>query len=859
MATESFAKKIKAFFTNRYILFSIVCIVIFGILAAQLAYLTVEQGEYYYAQSLDKERVELRLNGSRGRILDRNGVPMAINTQIYVAQIDRQRMPTDQEELNRVLARTLSIIAGNGDAKCLSDTIPIKIRDAGELYYAWEGNEPETQEARLKNWYNDIGAGVSSNGKPISLEDSRDPVKMLAYLRERYHIPAGDDESTEEDESIGDAMALMMISVRLDLYLKRYSQYQPVRIASGIREETVAQLSTYSAEMPGIEVTVEEGRYYPMGDTAAHVIGYVTKIREDNDREALKELGYEESTDKIGQLGAERFAEQWLTGCTSDRQGELIAEVDSRGKIVRTLEKVEPENGDDVVLTLDSRLQKAVEDILEEEIAKMRAGIAPYKEAPLVNNGAAVVLDIHTGEILAMASYPSFDLNLFPNGISNADFAALNNDPANPLFGLAFQGGMIPGSIVKPIVATAALMEGVMTTETKVYDKLHYDFDAHTSIRCWSDRSHGYETVQDAIRNSCNYFFVYVGMLLGIDRINIWTDAFGFNRPPGLEIYKNEDNYFASRAVKERLFKKSDTMGPDIRLVMSRNGYDEIGNDLIEALVNIDIGEDSTENLNKIRSTLQEYGYFVFTDVDGDGMDDVTGKSRNATEQNFDNAGGAIRYTLSNFQDWAPIDTGQASYGQGYTLLSPLIVARYVAALANGGHVLDTRVVKEAVTQDGTVVYHSQVSEDMSRIIDTYYEEDGTLRRSVVKDLPEVGADPAVMDYVKEGMHRVVYDGAYAPTRGTAYQYFYDMDPSITLAGKTGTAQTVVGNELRNNGWFICFTPYEDPDVVVVVAIPNGRTSGNAAPIARKILEQYYSIQREDMGDKLPGLNTVAP
>lgn len=857
MVTNTFAKKIKAFFQNRHVLFGIICVLVFGILAAQLTYLTVDQGEYYYAQSLEKERVELTLDGSRGRILDRNGIPLAVNNQIYVAQIDRQRMPSDETELNRVLERTLSIIVEQGDAKCLADNIPIKWdEDTNTLYYVWRDSDEDTQAARLKRWYGDIGA----DEKVITLQESADPAKMLSYLRERYNIRNADDPETGEvEKGISDTMAIMMISIRLDLYLKRYSQYQPIRIASGIGEKTVAQLSTYSAEMPGIDISVEEGRYYPMGDTAAHIIGYVTKITDSDDPDALTEQGYDVSSDKIGQKGVEEFAEEWLTGCTSDKQGKLVAEVDSNGKVVRTLEKVEPTNGDDVYLTIDSRLQMAVEDILEEELVKMRMGVTPYDEAPLVNNGAAVVLDIHTGEILAMASYPSFDLNLFPNGISNDDYHALQAQPGNPEFATAFQGHMIPGSVIKPAIAVAALEEGVISKTDKVYDHLHYYYDSATSISCWSNISHGWETVQDAIRNSCNYFFVEMGMRLGIDRINTWTDAFGLSSPTGLEIVDSDFNAFGSPALKERLFKKSDTMGPEIRLVLGRAGYDEVGADLIDALVAIEIGEDSAENLQKIRSTLQQYGYFVFKDQNADGLDDVTGRTRNATDQNFANAGGAIRYTLSNFQNWTPVDTGQTAYGQGYTMESPLNIARYLAALANGGHVLDTRVVKQAVTQGGTVVYDSQVEDDMTKRVDSYYDEDGKPINTVSTDLPEVGADPDILDYVKEGMHRVVYDGNYAPTRGTAYQYFFDMDPSITLAGKTGTAQTVVGNLDKNNAWFMCFSPYENPNIAVVVAVPNGRTSGNAAPIARKILEQYYAIQREDQGDALPSLNSVAP
>src|SRR5690606_25885265 len=142
------------------------------------------------------------------------------------------------------------------------------------------------------------------------------------------------------------------------------------------------------------------------------------------------------------------YGEKWLTGSTKDRQGKLVAEVDSNGKVIRVLEEVAPQNGDNIVLTIDSQLQNAVFSILEEEIAKMRQGLGPYKNnvAPLAEEGAAVVLDVNTGEILAMVSYPSFDPNS-PKKEGNQ-------------FALAFQGGMIPGSVFKMLIGVAGLMEG---------------------------------------------------------------------------------------------------------------------------------------------------------------------------------------------------------------------------------------------------------------------------------------------------------------------------------------------------------------------------------------------------------------
>ncbi|MFO7295167.1 MAG: penicillin-binding transpeptidase domain-containing protein, partial [Clostridia bacterium] len=444
-------------FKNRFFLLGLICTLGFSTLLVRLAYLTVELGDTYYALSMERKSVEIPLRGSRGNILDRNGIPMAMNKQMFVVELDKQRMPTGDKQLNDLIYRVVSIIKQNGDTTSLMDNIPIKIDEGGRIYYTWEKKSEENQKSDFERWKSEAGIKVD-----LPAAD------MLKHLRERFKI----------DDDLPDDIARDIISVRLDIYMNRYRP-NAIRIATGVSQKTVAQLETYASELPGLQISVEMGRYYPMGDVAAHIIGYVGRISNEDIEEYkrkgidLKEEGYDLSIDRIGKMGIEKYAEQWLTASTKDKHGMLWAEVNSTGKVVRVLSETPPEDGNDVILTIDSRLQKAVEDILAEEIHKMAAGLPPYegdKQAPYANRGAAVVLDVRTGEILAMASYPSFDLNLFIPAISSEEYQKILKAPGKPLTAMAFQERFPLGSVMKMMVGIAALMEGKVTLNEQVYD-----------------------------------------------------------------------------------------------------------------------------------------------------------------------------------------------------------------------------------------------------------------------------------------------------------------------------------------------------------------------------------------------------
>lgn len=800
-------KKFVKLVTNRFFIFGLIITVMFSVLGFRLAYLTVDMGEYYYNLAQERKKIEVTLKGARGNILDRNGIPLAVNRQIHVAQVDRRWLPARDDDINATLHKAIQIIEQNGDS--ILDNIPIKngvkvyegiiphITDG--FYYDFGTSDPETHEKRYNNWRKETG-----------IKEDLPADQMLASLRKRYNI----------DPSIPDETARKIISIRLDLYLNRYRQDEPVKIAEDIDIRTVSHLESYSDMLSGIQTVIELGRYYPYGTSAQHIIGYVGRITANNIDSyentygrSPAEDGYNIYGDKFGQDGMEAYAERWLTGNTSDKHGYLLAEVDASRRVIQVLDQKLPKNGNDVVLTIDVRLQRMAETVLEEELEKMREGMEPYdgdNQAPLANTGAAVVLDVHTGEILAMASYANsqytYDLNEFAKGITMAEYSNLERDPAEPLFPIAFQGGQLPGSVIKMLVGIAALEEGRVRVNETILDR---GMLRPFAPSCWSSRGHGRINIMDALKVSCNYYFTAIGERTGIWDFHKWAEAFGLHGPTGLELLsingRTDSNVVANPDVIEDILRQKYFTAT--KTVM-RNKYEKEPTDE-QAWEMVDIGR----QYSKLVAYLREQKFFEEND--------------NTAHQAAQDL--VLRYSEGRWGDMS-LEYLRVYIGQSETRVSPLAVARYIAALVNGNRVMDTHILKQVRSPEGRVLKETRPE----------------YRQLDIKE-SHVAA-------IKEGMRRVVYERS-----GTAVSVFTDLDPSITLGGKTGTAQTKPGIIERNTAWFTSFTPYEDPEIAVVAVVPNGKTARNAAPIARRIIEEYYKLKGSEQHNPLPDIGQLVP
>ncbi|HET6951468.1 MAG TPA: penicillin-binding protein 2 [Acidimicrobiales bacterium] len=301
--------------------------------------------------------------------------------------------------------------------------------------------------------------------------------------------------------------------IRTRLNNDRFSRYAPVPLATDVPEPVKIFLEEHAADYPSVVVERTALRAYPYGPLAVHILGYVGRI---NDAELTAQAGNTAKpytlNDEIGKSGVEQTLEPWLRGTPGIRR----IEVDAEGDPVRVIDEVAPQAGDDVVLTLDADLQALAEQKVQQGLADARA--RPNRDGSRNTGvtGAAVVLDPNNGEVLAMASYPSYDPNAFVDGIDSAEWAYLN-DPANhnPLYNWAIQGQWAPGSTYKLFTGYAALMSGLMTPETIFNDAGGYQIPGCTGAHCYRSNAggaaYGRLNITRAITVSSDAFFYNVG------------------------------------------------------------------------------------------------------------------------------------------------------------------------------------------------------------------------------------------------------------------------------------------------------------------------------------------------------------
>ncbi len=368
--------------------------------------------------------------------------------------------------------------------------------------------------------------------------------RVLAGNRKDYRvflIPEETQDVRETLEQLGQIIDLSDARIdRLMRRIKRQRKFLPVTVAENMTWQDFARINVDSVNLPGVQPDDGATRYYPNGKQVAHLLGYVGAPTEEDlfeDQDPLLQLpGF-----RIGKIGLERHLEENLRGMAGDRD----VEVNAYGRVVRELSENKAQKGNDAVLTIDMGLQSYVHELLGEESA------------------AAVVMDIHTGDIVAQASTPSFDSNDFNFGISHANWNALQKDPRKPLLNKVVQGQYPPGSTVKMVVALAALREGVVTKEETVFCNGKHVLGNHT-FHCWKEYGHGHVNMIQAIAGSCDVYFYDVAVRVGVDNIAAMLKEFGFGQHFDLGLGIEKDGLVPTRAWKQAIYgtpwQKGDTV-----------------------------------------------------------------------------------------------------------------------------------------------------------------------------------------------------------------------------------------------------------------------------------------------------------
>ncbi len=452
----------------------------------------VVNGTENRARSISSNTASETVTASRGIITDRNGKVLVSNRLAYTLVVDKSGFGKDDAALNGAIWRLIALCQEQGVA--WNDTLPMTTGNSPRLTTKSTG---ETFREYLKD---------------NKLPTDGDSEALLEAMRTLYGI----------DSSYTTAQARLIAGVRYELDGR--SSYT---FAEDVSTELLGRIT--DGKYQGVTIKTAAARVY---DTklAAHILGTVGAIWQEEWRsdESTGYVGYADKgysmNDLVGKDGVEKAFEEYLHG----KDGKRLITTDENGKITGELYTREPQPGGTVALTIDIDLQQVVEDTLAETIQGM------IDKDSNERGGAAVVIGVGTGEILACASYPTYDLETF-----NQDYKELLADERLPMFNRATQGVYAPGSTFKLCTSVAALEEGIITPSTIIEDKGIYTYYRDPQPMCWIWRqahtTHGRINVSQAIVDSCNYFFYEVGRLTGIAKLDEYASAFGLGQSTGIE------------------------------------------------------------------------------------------------------------------------------------------------------------------------------------------------------------------------------------------------------------------------------------------------------------------------------------
>ena len=814
-------------FIGRYRFLAVFIAVLFAVLIVQLYNLQIRDYEENAASAESKKTKTITSQGQRGTIMDVNSLTLAYDKQIYNIQFYRD--PNEGKSAiagyTQAIVDVIDIVEKNGGT--LDTSFSLKQDEMTGLWvFVWNNSRytQAQQDAREKMWRSNFYVS------------SVDQQELFSRLCSSYQIP--EELSTEKKIQVLGVWETMQNNAFLS---------QPVTIASNVSWETVIEVEAKALTLDGISVSVSSTRVYPNNTLACHVIGYIGRIQNyDTYYESYQPKGYSMS-DLIGLDGVEKTMEDWLTPNTTQRKGKRIVEIDRYGAISRTLSTTEATDGNNIKLTIDSNLQRVAEQALAENIEEIRntqedllnsdSWLDTNKEVlqgttrdfesnpiKLAEKGAVVVVDMK-GRVLALASYPPYDPNAF---IVGGDAAAdILLDSRNPLVNYAIGSRDTPGSIFKMVTATAGLMNGQLSLTETISDEGRFTkYDSTNPPRCWVNQKrldlHKDQTVQLGLSHSCNYFFYTVGSRLYENTDNqLYKTAalYGLTTKTGIDLPGELQGYVGSQTTlydKNKAISAAEqaTWRPSIVFNNIKKHLISVGEDYgmtfeeaklnkcVKRLMDMAVDYNQGDWLPEIRTILMEEldmpRELVYLQI-------VAGDT----------------YIMLNEIKWGGSEAIMCAVGQSITAVTPVAVARYVAAIANGGEVYDLRLIDSIISPEGEVI--SQSSPILASEL----------------DCPE-----EYLQAIREGMKGVVDpEGG-----GTATKYFSDFSYKDEIGAKTGTAEKT-DIDLENNAWMVAFAPYDDPEIAMVVYIPNGYSGAHCSPTIRDVLEYYLDqrlIQTED-------------
>ncbi len=484
----------------RYIIIVILFTLSVLLYAGNLFGLQVANKYNYTVSSETTTKRYIKVKALRGKIYDRNGVLLVSNKVTYNIEIDKYKVK--DADLPESFAELFMLLDENGietsDRFAVTERAPFDFKDGYFDAYSTVFDKYAKENIKIKNYTAD---------------------ELMEYLIKKYKL-----------ENYDKYTARRIIGQLFEMYVTNYGYGAPYTVAKEIDSETINAIADKILIINGAGFSYSSEREILHGDFAAHIIGTVGRIFEE-DYEEYSKLGY--SMDAIvGRSGIEKAFEQYLRGY----DGTLIQEVNEDGVIIKAYYASEPIAGKDVYLTIDYNLQVETQKALQRTIKRISLSSPGHHSGEDCNAGTIIVQAPDTAEILAMASYPTYDLSTY-----STDYDKIASSPNSPLVNRALNGLYEPGSSFKVLTSIAALEECVITPDTAIYDSgIYKKYEPTYTPHCWyydkHGKGHGALNVTGALQNSCNYFFFEVGDRLGIDKLNIYATAFGLGEKTGIEV-----------------------------------------------------------------------------------------------------------------------------------------------------------------------------------------------------------------------------------------------------------------------------------------------------------------------------------
>ena len=792
-------------------------LVAFVVILVKILYMTTFKYEHYTELAENKTYKQLLIKAPRGEIKDRYGRLLAGNKNLFTVKVSgdgiKRKDSNGKSMANDICLKLINLLEKNNEEYI--DEFPIYIQN-GKYYYTFDksireykdnNNIPQELDAKESFYYlvdklvsegvltqDDRKLEVSKLQKKLNENGYYPPILVSKWLfteeknkqdwLESYGINDSkitakkafneirNSKSYQIDKGLSDSDARKILVVRDLIKSQGYSQYNPITIATDISQKTISQLEESAIELPGVSVAVEPVRYYPNTTLASHILGHMGKMPSGQEDKYLnREEGKTYSKgDTVGISGIEKSYEEQLRGV----DGYKKVQVDALGRITRELDVSEPKSGDTVYLSIDKDLQEDTENALKGVLEALRVG-GTYKSkygnktfssaAKNAASGAVIAIDAKNGDVLSMASYPNYDPNKFVNGISYEDYQALQpknkNDvlAANPQVNLATQGVFQPGSTFKMVTGMAAIDNGLSPNyaiqDTGVI-RLGGPKSRPFADLIWhkSRSNHGYTDLYKAIQESCNIYFYTIGsgknytggkdpsVKVGAKGIIEYAKKFGLDDYTGL----NEEIDERKGSVPN-MAAKLETTKTLLRDYLTK----EMANDFTD----ISKSKNPKEYENRIEEIVS-WADETKTVGRVEAMERLT--KMKVKEDRVETLADSIVFSYLNFAKWSTADTFNISIGQGENQYTPAQMARYVAAIGNGGNLVELSVVDRVISND-----YNNVDIDENKVEKIDFN------------------NPEKLKDLIEGMKRVSTQGSGKGIFGPNYP--------ISVASKTGTAE----------------------------------------------------------------------